>query len=40
MCHEMHWTYQEFLEQPTWFIMMLHRMVSAEAEHIAKLNKR
>lgn len=32
ICHEMHWTWQEYQEQPTWLPQMLWHKMQAEAE--------
>lgn len=29
----MRWTFEEYLDQPTWFITMLFELLKAEAEH-------
>jgi hypothetical protein len=29
----MGWTYEEYLSQPTWFILMLMELFRAEAQH-------
>jgi hypothetical protein len=33
LCREMHWTFEEYLSQPTWFIFMLMELLRAEAQH-------
>jgi hypothetical protein len=33
LCKEMSWTYEEYLSQPTWFILMLLALFHAEAQH-------
>jgi len=29
----MHWNYNTYMEQPTWFITMLFELLKAEAQH-------
>lgn len=37
MCQKMHWTYDEFLDQPTWLIDSIIAEMTAEAkEHTPK----
>jgi hypothetical protein len=33
LCKEMHWTYTDYMDQPTWFILMLTELFRAEAQH-------
>jgi hypothetical protein len=33
LCKEMGWTYEEYLSQPEWFILMLMELFRAEAAH-------
>jgi hypothetical protein len=33
LCREMAWTYEEFLAQPQWFVLMLLELLRAEAKH-------
>lgn len=38
LCREMHWTYQDFMEQPEHFITILLTMLQAEsAEHTRRM---
>ncbi len=32
ICREMHWTYQEYLAQPYWFIQLVLPIANKEAE--------
>lgn len=29
----MHWTYENFLDQPNWFVVLLLELLRAEAQH-------
>lgn len=39
LCREMHWTYQEYMEQPAQFITILLTMLQAEAAERDRRNK-
>ncbi|MCE9585716.1 hypothetical protein K8R04_00120 [Candidatus Uhrbacteria bacterium] len=36
VCREMGWTWEQFQEQPSWFIDVLTEMFQAEGEHSKK----
>lgn len=40
LCREMKWNYEEYCQQPVWFIKMLSVYISAESEHIERKNKK
>ena len=39
ICREMHWTYQEYLEQPVWFVELLIEILNLEAKEIKRKEK-
>jgi len=40
ICQEMGWTYQEYMEQPRWFIDLLRDKLQIDSENIRKqINK-
>ena len=39
LCREMKWKFQEYREQPQWFIVMLLSMLQNEAEETNRRNK-
>jgi len=39
LCREMHWTYQEYSEQPTFFIAILLTMMQSESEERERRSK-
>jgi len=39
ICREMHWTYQEFLEQPAWFIDLLIEILDIETREMKRKEK-
>jgi hypothetical protein len=36
ICQEMKWTYQEYLEQPTWFISLLAEKLNHDGKEMKK----
>ena len=40
LCREMKWTYEEYANQPTWFISTLFSMLRQEAEELNRRNKK
>jgi hypothetical protein len=40
LCRDMHWTYEEYLAQPAWFIDDMIMMNSQDAEYSRSLNKK
>jgi hypothetical protein len=32
LCREMGWTYEQYLDQPSWFVQMLMYLISEEAK--------
>jgi hypothetical protein len=39
LCKEMRWTYEEYLSQPTWFILMLLELFRAETQEANRRNQ-
>jgi len=39
LCHEMKWTFDQYLDNPLWFNRLLFVKMGIEGEHNAKLNK-
>jgi hypothetical protein len=39
LCREMKWTWQEYREQPQWFVTMILSMLQNEAEEIKSKQK-
>lgn len=33
LCEAMHWTYQQYLEQPTWFLELLKHKMRVDADN-------
>lgn len=40
VCDKMHWTYDQFLDQPVWFIKLLSAKWVVEDEHAKKQTKK
>jgi len=44
LCHEMKWTYSQYIEQPDWFVRSLHAKINIENYHanrqLKKSNRR
>jgi len=36
ICREMKWTYQEYQNQPSWFIDIIRALLKAESEEIKR----
>jgi hypothetical protein len=39
ICSEMKWTYDEYLNQPIWFLELLNLRMNLEGEHEKDLSK-
>lgn len=40
LCREMHWTFQEYCEQPDWLIDTIQVMLKVEGEYNASQNEK
>ncbi len=36
ICREMSWTWDEYQQQPSWFVKIISEMIRAESEHTEK----